>query len=61
MEAMEVVDYEYTDGGDALCPFTGFACRMECMLMRPTGLNEPRCSFRVIADELVLINKRRKA
>jgi len=55
-----VIDYEYTDGGEAFCPFAKGPCRMECMLMRPTGFGEPRCSMRVIADELVLIDKGRK-
>ena len=39
----------------AKCPFMGSACVTECMLMRPTEFGEPRCSFRVIADELVQI------
>lgn len=51
----KVYDYDY-DGGEALCPFTGKACVMECMLMRPTGFGEPRCSMRVIADQLVGID-----
>jgi len=49
-----VIDYE--EGMDALCPFTDYSCFTQCMLMRPTGFGEPRCSFRVIADELVNIN-----
>ena len=55
-----VIDYEYTNGGDALCPFTNDTCKMECMMIRPTVFDEPRCSFRVIADELVNINSKMK-
>ena len=49
--------YDYDCECDALCPFTGDTCRTECMLMRYTGFGEPRCSMRVIADELVLISR----
>lgn len=55
---MKVIDHEYQC--EALCPITGGACRTECMLMRPTGFGEPRCSLRVIADELVNINEKLK-
>ena len=50
-----VIDYD--EGGiGAICPFRKEPCMTECMMMRPTGFGEPRCSFRVIADELVLIS-----
>lgn len=56
----KVIDYD--NSCDALCPFTGKACVMECMLMRPTPMfGEPRCSIRVIADELVLFDKNQHA
>lgn len=48
--------YDHDNECEALCPFTGDACFTECMMMRPDGFGEPKCSMRVIADELVNIN-----
>ncbi|MBR4616842.1 MAG: hypothetical protein IKO55_14630 [Kiritimatiellae bacterium] len=55
----KVIDHE-TDWY-AKCPFSQKACVTECMLMRYTAFGEPRCSIRVIADELVLFDKGRAA
>lgn len=50
-----VIDLD--EGINAFCPFSkNGICHTECMMMRPTGFGEPRCSFRVIADELVQIS-----
>lgn len=49
--------FDYDKNVDAVCPFVkGATCKTECMLMRPTGFGEPKCSLRVIADELVYIS-----
>ena len=48
--------YDYDRDCPSLCPFTGDTFVTECMLMRPTGFGEPKCSLLVIADELVHIH-----
>ena len=48
--------YDYNEYEWAKCPFTEDDCLSECMLMRPDGWGEPKCSWHVIADELVNIS-----
>ena len=47
--------YNLDSGIAAMCPLTRKPCKEECMWMRPTAFNEPKCSMLVIADELVNI------
>ena len=59
-EGCEMADkhfvYNYDLDDYAFCPLTSDQCVMTCELMRPTGFGEPRCSLRVVADELVYIS-----